>query len=231
MVRLALEREALDIIPFPALLIDKDYQVVFMNKRAKELYTNGGQTCYQLSHSFSEPCHLHQDHPYPLKEIREKGLKEHSVLHKHKTKKREEYHLVKTVYMPEYDLFLELHISLEELLSAFDTARLRPELLIDSGPLAFFLWENTKGWPVRDASKSVYDLTGYTVEEFLSGKINYASLIHPEDLERVSQEVATYTNTNKDFWTHQPYRIITKDGKVKWVLDHTVSVKDNERLF
>jgi diguanylate cyclase (GGDEF)-like protein/PAS domain S-box-containing protein len=66
------------------------------------------------------------------------------------------------------------------------------------------------------------------VEEFLSGKINYASLIHPEDLERVSQEVATYTSANKDFWTHQPYRIITKDGKVKWVLDHTVSVKDNE---
>jgi len=55
MVRLALEREALDIIPFPALLIDKNYQVVFMNKRAEELYTNGGQTCYQLSHSFSEP--------------------------------------------------------------------------------------------------------------------------------------------------------------------------------
>jgi hypothetical protein len=53
------------------------------------------------------------------------------------------------------------------------------------------------------------------LEEFLSGKINYASLIHPEDLERVSQEVATYTNTNKDFWTHQPYRIITKDGKVE----------------
>jgi diguanylate cyclase (GGDEF)-like protein/PAS domain S-box-containing protein len=228
MGRLAFERLTLDTIPFPALLIDKDYRVVFLNKRAKELYTNGGQTCYQLSHSFSEPCHLRKDHPCPLKEITERGLKEYSVLHKHKTEKGEGYHLVKAVYMPEYDLFLELHIPLEELLSAFDTARLRPELLINSGPLAFFLWENKEGWPVRDASKSVYDLTGYTVEEFLSGDIDYASLIHPEDLERVSQEVATYTNANKDFWTHQPYRIITKDGKVKWVLDHTVSVKDNE---
>jgi len=223
MERLVFEVQALDIIPFPVLLIDKDYQVVFMNKSAKELYTQSGQTCYQISHSFSEPCH-----PCPLKEIRERGLKEYSVLHKHKTKKGEEYHLVKAVYMPEYDLFLELHIPLEEFLSAFDTARLRPELLINSGPLAFFLWEKKEGWPVRDASKSVYDITGYTVEEFLSGKIYYASLIHPEDLERVSQEVATYTNANKDFWTHQPYRIITKDGKVKWVLDHTVSVKDNQ---
>lgn len=228
MERLALERWALDVIPFPALLIDRDYQVVFMNKHAKELYTNGGQTCYQISHSFSEPCHFHKDHPCPLKEIVERRLKEHSVIHRHKTEKGEEYHLVKTVYMPEYDLFLELHIPLEELLSAFDTARLRPELLIDSGPLAFFLRERKEGWPVRDASKSVYDLTGYAVEEFLSGKIDYASLIHLEDLERVSQEVATYTNNNKDFWTHQPYRIITKDGKVKWVLDHTVSVKDDE---
>jgi FOG: GGDEF domain len=225
---LALERQALDIIPFPALLIDKDYQVVLMNKHAKELYTQSGQTCYQISHSFSEPCHFHKDHPCPLKEITERGLKECSVLHKHKTEKGDEYHLVKAVYMPEYDLFLELHIPLKELLSAFDTAWLRPELLINSGPLAFFLWERKEGWPVRDASGSVYDLTGYTVEEFLSGKINYASLIYPEDLERVSQEVATYTNTNKDFWTHKPYRIVTKDGKVKWVLDHTVSVKDNE---
>jgi len=55
MVRLAFERRALDIVPFPALLIDKDYQVVFMNKHAKELYTQSGQTCYQLTHSFSEP--------------------------------------------------------------------------------------------------------------------------------------------------------------------------------
>jgi diguanylate cyclase (GGDEF)-like protein/PAS domain S-box-containing protein len=228
MERLVLEMQALDIIPFPALLIDKDYRVVLMNKRAKELYTQSGQTCYQLSHSFSEPCHLHKDCPCPLKEIRERGLKEYSVLHRCKAKEEEEYWLVKTVYMPEYDLFLELHISLEELLSAFDTARLKPELLINSGPLAFFLWENRKGWPVRDVSKSVYDLTGYTVEEFLIGKINYASLIHPADLEMVFQEVATYTNANKDFWTHQPYRIITKDGKIKWVLDHTVSIKDDE---
>jgi GGDEF domain-containing protein len=55
MERLALGRRALDIFPFPALLIDKDYQVVFMNKRAKELYTQSGQVCYQISHSFSEP--------------------------------------------------------------------------------------------------------------------------------------------------------------------------------
>jgi hypothetical protein len=145
MVRLAFERRALDIVPFPALLIDKDYQVVFMNKSAEELYPQGYQTCYQLSHSFSEPCHLHKDHPCPLKEITERGLKEHSVLHKHKTEKGEEYHLVKTVYMPEYDLFLELHIPLEEFLSGFDTAWLRPELLINSGPLAFFFWEKKRG--------------------------------------------------------------------------------------
>ena len=55
MERLALEMQALDIIPFPALSIDKNYRVVFMNKRAKELYTQSGQTCYQISHSFSEP--------------------------------------------------------------------------------------------------------------------------------------------------------------------------------
>jgi hypothetical protein len=99
MERLALERRALDIIPFPALLIDKDYQVVFMNKHAKELYTQSGQTCYQISHSFSEPCHLHKDHPCPLKEISERGLKECFVLHRHKTEKGEEYNLVKAVYM------------------------------------------------------------------------------------------------------------------------------------
>jgi nitrogen-specific signal transduction histidine kinase len=55
MERLAFERRALDIIPFPALSIDKDCQVIFMNKRAEELYPQGYQTCYQLSHSFSEP--------------------------------------------------------------------------------------------------------------------------------------------------------------------------------
>jgi PAS domain-containing protein len=75
MERLALEREALDTIPFPALLIDKNYQVVFMNKRAEELYPQGYQTCYQLSHSFSEPCHLHKDHRCPPKGDSRKGSK------------------------------------------------------------------------------------------------------------------------------------------------------------
>ncbi|MCI4458778.1 MAG: diguanylate cyclase [Thermocrinis sp.] len=228
MGELAFERQSLDILPFSAFLIDKNYRVVFMNKRAKELYPQGYQTCYQLIYSFSEPCHLHKDYPCPIKEMTERGLKEYSVVHKHNTEKGEEYCLVKTVYMPEHDLFLELYIPLKELMSAFDTARLKPELLINSGPLAFFLWENKEGWPVKNASRSVYDLTGYTVDEFLDGEINYASLIHPEDLERVSQEVATYTNANKDFWTHQPYRIVTKDGKVRWVFDHTVSIKDNK---
>ncbi|RMH04631.1 MAG: GGDEF domain-containing protein, partial [Aquificota bacterium] len=126
------------------------------------------------------------------------------------------------------NLYLELHIDLQRLVQSFEISGLRPELLISSGPLAFFYWKRAQDWPVVFVSPNVYEIFGYSAEEFMSGKVKYAELIHPEDLPRVAQEVEYHTKNRSKSWTHQDYRIIRKDGRIVWLLDHTVPVLDDE---
>ena len=57
-------------------------------------------------------------------------------------------------------------------------------------------------------------------------KIKYIYYIHQDDKATLIEEVKDAENENKDFFTHKPYRIITKDNKIKWVLDYTVTQKD-----
>lgn len=99
-------------------------------------------------------------------------------------------------------------------------------LLFDKSENVLFKWNNDADWSVSFVSQSVSRLLGYTKEEFESNSVSYASCVHPEDLERVMQEVESNSSDINDFFIHQPYRIITKDGSIKWILDNTVIIKD-----
>lgn len=101
--------------------------------------------------------------------------------------------------------------------------------IINSTPCVIFLWQNKEGWPVEFVSENVLKVFGYTAEDFTSGKISYDKVIHPDDLERVALEVAKYSSEkDRKNFAHQPYRIITKDGLVKWVDDRTEIIRDAE---
>jgi PAS domain S-box-containing protein len=83
-----------------------------------------------------------------------------------------------------------------------------------------FLWKNAEGWPVEFVSDNVNELFGYKAEEFTSGKISYAEVVHPHDLERMGKEVTIFGGTEgRENFTHDPYRIVTKDGEIKWLDD------------
>ncbi|MBC2710175.1 MAG: PAS domain S-box protein, partial [Desulfosarcina sp.] len=94
--------------------------------------------------------------------------------------------------------------------------------IINRSPAVTFLWKNIEGWPVEFVSENVKKLFGYSGNDFISGRISYAKVVHPDDLERVAGEVANFSigEESKRF-THEPYRIVTKDGKIKWLDDRT----------
>ena len=223
-----MDYSAFDFIPLPVLVIDEDYQVIFLNRKAKETYGDREGKCYEITHSFSQPCYTIENCPCPVKYIKEKGLESYHAIHLHKVGGRETYFYVVAGYMPESKTYVELHIDLSHILMALEGSRLSSQLLVSEGPIVFFFWDNSPGWPVRLVSPNVKDLTGYSVEEFLKGDITYADIVHRDDLERVVREVKTYTEGGAPSWTHQDYRIVTKDGKVKWVLDHTTVVKNDQ---
>jgi len=99
------------------------------------------------------------------------------------------------------------------------------EYIINNSPVVVFLWKNSEGWPVEFVSENVKQF-GYSPEDFYSGKVNFGEIIHPDDLQRVSEEVNIYSNENiKNFV--QEYRIITKSGKTRWLDDRTWIQRDS----
>lgn len=89
-----------------------------------------------------------------------------------------------------------------------------------------FTWRNQQGWPVSFVTKNVSKIFGYTAAEFLENRISYLECIHPDDLKRVAEEVETYSKQGAGEFEHEPYRIISKDGSVRWISDWTFIQRD-----
>ena len=100
--------------------------------------------------------------------------------------------------------------------------------IINKSPAIAFLWKNEEGWPVEFVTDNVKATFGWTTEDFISGKVVYSKVIHPDDLDRVYQEVQNFSKgEDRERFVHEPYRIITKAGKEKWLDDKTNIKRDN----
>jgi PAS domain S-box-containing protein len=93
------------------------------------------------------------------------------------------------------------------------------------GPAVVFKWENASGWPVEYVSDNVAETFGHTPTQLQSGEIPYTSLIHDDDRDRVSAEVEKYTREGVDRFSHEPYRVVTKEGDVRWVIDNSKIIR------
>lgn len=98
--------------------------------------------------------------------------------------------------------------------------------LFDLGDITLFKWRNDESWSIEYVSKNVQNLTGYSRKEFLDAKTIYANIIDAPDLENVRREVDNAITQKLNFFTHMPYRIETKQKKVKWLYDSTVIIRD-----
>ncbi len=93
------------------------------------------------------------------------------------------------------------------------------EFIVNHSPAVVWLWRAAEGWPVEYVSDSLA-LFGYRPEDFTSGRIAYASIVHPDDLPKVAAEVETYTRDGRTDFT-QEYRLVTKSGDTRWIDDRT----------
>ncbi len=98
-------------------------------------------------------------------------------------------------------------------------------LVVENSPAVLFRWKDDDEWPVELVSANVIQF-GYTPDEFLSGGITYSSLIHPDDLEWVCGEVHRFCQTGEDQF-HLEYRILTRDGDIRWISEHTNVKRDD----
>ncbi|MGE5197023.1 MAG: diguanylate cyclase [Deltaproteobacteria bacterium] len=75
-------------------------------------------------------------------------------------------------------------------------------------------------------SGAVTKMTGYNEEEFLSGAVKWKQIIHPDDLAKV-QETIDKIHVVPDYSTEREYRIIRKDGQVRWVYELIKNICDD----
>ncbi len=94
--------------------------------------------------------------------------------------------------------------------------------MIDRSPIVLFRWKNAPGWPVALVTENVVDLLGYTAEELMAGRPDYESIIHREDLARVTEEMdQQIAKEVSSTCNHRPYRVVARGGEEKYVADLT----------
>ncbi len=108
--------------------------------------------------------------------------------------------------------------------STSDTIRL--DEIVNRSPAIAFVWRTEKGWPVEYVSDNIRKF-GYTPQDFYSGNLNFESIMHPEDLDRIIAEIDAY-NKKKATEFSLEYRILTSDKETRW-LDSRTWVKRDEK--
>ena len=96
--------------------------------------------------------------------------------------------------------------------------------VVNASPVVCFRWAATDGWPVIFVSENVRQW-GYTPEQLQSSQPAFASIVHPDDLARIAEEVLKNVAAGMTGY-EQEYRLITAENKVIWVVDRTQVTRD-----
>lgn len=102
------------------------------------------------------------------------------------------------------------------------------ETIVNQSPAVAFRWSADDKWSVQFVSDNIWQF-GFRPEEFLLNGLCFADIIHPDDLPRVREDLARYTRDGINEFTGE-YRIIDGQGRVRWLDDRTVILRDENSL-
>ena len=88
-------------------------------------------------------------------------------------------------------------------------------------PGGFFIYKAEQPGELVYANRPVFDIYGCRdLEEFrqLTG-FTFRGMVHPEDYERINDSIAEQISKNEDQMDYAEYRILRKDGAIRWVDD------------
>jgi PAS domain S-box-containing protein len=114
---------------------------------------------------------------------------------------------------------------------AFKESERQLATLIQNVPGMVYRCSTEPGWPMRFCSRGAKDLTGYSSDDITSGKVQYEQIIHPDDRQRVREEIEAAISEEKSF--ELEYRIITKNREQRWVTERGQAIPpgDGEHIL
>ncbi|MDO9274745.1 MAG: PAS domain S-box protein, partial [Lutibacter sp.] len=90
--------------------------------------------------------------------------------------------------------------------------------IINKSSSVAFLCENKHDFPIVFTSENSHNLFGYTHHELLAGAVKLYQLVYPDDAVWVSKEFIKFLKNEKsNELKFQPFRILTKNGDIKWI--------------
>ena len=102
--------------------------------------------------------------------------------------------------------------------------------LFMGGPTVVFKWRAAEGWPVEYVSPNVTAQFGYSPDDLTSGRVSYSSIVHPDELQRVVDEVTIFSEEKLPCF-EQEYRITHKNGEYRWIHDFTIVVRNPQGII
>jgi len=104
-------------------------------------------------------------------------------------------------------------------------------LIVENSPAVLFRRKADETYALVYVSENVSQW-GYSAEDFLSGKITFEGIGHPDDSQRLHDEIQRYQDLDVEEYA-QEYRIKTADDDIRWVSDETSVVRDEDgnRIF
>jgi len=100
------------------------------------------------------------------------------------------------------------------------------ERIVNASPVIVFIMQPDPMWSVLFVSKNVTQF-GYTPDEFESGGMSFAEVIHPDDLGALEEEAIRRLEAG-DTLIQVECRILTKTGEVRWVDSRVIVRRDSE---
>ncbi len=79
---------------------------------------------------------------------------------------------------------------------------------------------------IKFFSDLIKELTGYSKEEFTERTITWTGIMHPEDLPGAKGAIKAALKGDRTY--EREYRIITKDGEIKWILELSQIICDQD---
>ena len=98
------------------------------------------------------------------------------------------------------------------------------QVIIDESPAILFRREAGGDRKLVYVSDNLSQL-GYRAADFLSGKMHFRDIVYQDDMEALAAEIQDFAEQDVEEYT-QIYRVLTRDGDVRWVEDQTSVVRD-----
>jgi PAS domain S-box-containing protein len=108
-------------------------------------------------------------------------------------------------------------------------AELRYQSLVETLPAVVFIDAMDDSATNIYTSPQTFDLLGYTVEDWVADPDLWWTLVHPDDVERITVAQERHALL-KDHVFDEEYRMIRRDGRVIWVRDIASTVFDQDGI-